>query len=491
MWLIIESGPEAGRFVEVTGERFTVGCSEGSGMRVEHDDVAELHATIRTARDGHFEIHDEGSHEGVFVEGERVTEPVPLNGDEKLRLGNDVLLRLSLENPDADEGEPVIEVPAEAMPELADALGVEPEELAAGAGGDPATRRRRWRAVVRAIRETRENVRRALAAAGVALAAALILALLVLTGAIGGDDGDQQSVAEVVEKASPSTVLVRTKLGKREGTGSGFALDTREGLVVTNYHVINGGRTFDVRVGEEFRTAEVVGAAPCDDLALLKIENSEGLKPLRLGSQKSLKQGQEVVALGFPANPSLRGELTSTAGVVSVPRSSFRLPTPDSPRFENLIQTDATLNPGNSGGPLVDRDGQLVGVNTAIFAVSRGPASAQGYAIGVDRVKEVMAELREGRSQRWLGAGMVPAPKRVVRRIGRTGLLVTTAVPGTAAAAVGFQGVLLTSLDGEVMDGTIATYCRAAEGIESGDTVDAEAIVKPGAAPRAVRLEMD
>ena len=486
MWVVIESGEAAGRSTQIEGDRFTIGSAEGSGLRIEHADVADLHATIRTESDGQLEVHDEGSDEGVFVEGERVTEPVALNGDEKLRLGNDVLLRLSLERP---EPEPVIEVPVEAVPELADALGVEPEELAAG-GADPVVRRRRWRAVVSAIRETRQAVQRALMAAGAALVAALVLGVLLLTGVIGGDD-DDGGVADVVARAGPSTVLVRSELGRRESTGSGFALDTREGLVVTNFHVINGGRNFDVRVGDEFRDAEIVGAAPCDDLALLKVDDSEGMRNLRLGAQKDLEQGQEVVALGFPANPSLRGELTSTAGVVSVPRSSFRLPTPDSPRFENLIQTDASLNPGNSGGPLVDSEARLVGVNTAIFAITRGPASAQGYAIGVDRVKEVVAELREGRSQRWFGAGMTPAPRRVVRAVGSRGVLVTAAVPGTAAADAGFEGVLLTSVNGRALDGTIAGYCSATEGTESGDTVDVEAIVKPGGAPRALRLEMD
>ena len=446
MWLLIEAGADADRWARIEGERFTIGSAQDSGLRVEHHDVEKLHATIRTRPDGELELHDEGSAEGVFVEGERVTEPVALSGDERIRLGNDVLLRLSLEEP-SDEGR------------------------------------------IETIRETRRSVRRALAVAGLALAAAVVVGILALTG---DEDGNgRESVADVVDRAGPSTVLVRSRFGRQESTGSGFALDTNEGLVVTNYHVINGGRTFDVRVGEDFRDAEVVGAAPCDDLALLKVEDTDGLRSLRLGSQRELRQGQQVVALGFPANPSLRGELTSTAGVVSVPRSSFRLPTRDSPHFENLIQTDAVLNPGNSGGPLVDSRGRLVGVNTAIFSLGRGPASAQGYAIGVDRVKEVVADLRRGRSQRWLGAGLLPPPRRLVRRVGRNGLLVTTAVPGTAAATIGLEGVLLTSLNGEAMDGTIAGYCAATEGLESGDDVDAEAIVRPGGAPRAISLEMD
>jgi S1-C subfamily serine protease len=477
MWVVIEAGAQDGHAARIEGDRFTIGSAEGSGLRIEHPDVEALHATIRVRADGGLELHDEGSAEGVFVEGERVTEPVALNGDEKLRLGDDVLLRLSLEEP-APAAE-AIEVPAEAVPEIAEALGVEPDVV----------RRRRWRALVTGIRDTRRSGRQALALAGAALAVAVVLGVLALTG--GDDGGDRASVEDVVDRAGPSTVLVRARLGSDMATGSGFALDKDEGLVVTNFHVINGGRTFDVRVGDDYRPAEVVGAAPCDDLALLKLDDTDGMKTLQLGSQKGLRQGQQVVALGFPANPSLRGELTSTAGVVSVPQSSFRLPTPDSPRFENLIQTDATLNPGNSGGPLVDSDGRLVGVNTAIFAITKGAASAQGYAIGVDRVKEVVADLRKGRSQRWLGAGMVPAPKRVVRRVGRRGLLITAAVPGTPAAKLGLEGVLLTSLDDQPLDGTIAGYCRATEGVGSGDQISGEAIVKPGGAPQLVSLQMD
>ena len=98
MWLVVESGPEAGQASRIEG-RFTIGSAKGSGLRIEHDDVEPHHATITVAEDGHIELRDEGSREGVFVEGGRVTDPVPLNGDEALRLGNDVLLRLSLDEP--------------------------------------------------------------------------------------------------------------------------------------------------------------------------------------------------------------------------------------------------------------------------------------------------------------------------------------------------------------------------------------------------------
>jgi hypothetical protein len=102
-----------------------------------------------------------------------------------------------------------------------------------------------------------------------------------------------------------------------------------------------------------------------------------------------------------------------------------------------------------------------------------------------------MADLRKGRSQRWIGTGLVPAPKRVVQRTGRQGLVATTAIPGTAASAVGLQGVLLTALNGQPLDGSIAGYCEAMKGTESGDTVEAEAIVKPGGAPQVLQVELD
>src|SRR5207248_8327799 len=130
------------------------------------------------------------------------------------------------------------------------------------------------------------------------------------------------------------------------------------------------------------QAATVVGVAPCDDLAVLKITDTSGMKTMQLGSQKGLSEGDNVVALGYPANASLNDNLTSTAGVVSVVRSSFRFPTPDSPQYPNMIQTDAALSPGNSGGPLIDDHKKLVGMNTAILVGIGGePVQGQGYAI--------------------------------------------------------------------------------------------------------------
>jgi S1-C subfamily serine protease len=140
---------------------------------------------------------------------------------------------------------------------------------------------------------------------------------------------------------------------------------------------------------------------------VLRVADASGLRTLPLGSQGDLRQGQTVVAVGFPGNSSLSDALTSTVGVVSVVRSAYREPTLDVPNLPNVVQTDAALNPGNSGGPLMNLDGRLVGVNSAGRTLNASGRIIQGqsYAIGVDQVREVIGRLRLGQSQGWYGLG--------------------------------------------------------------------------------------
>ena len=148
-----------------------------------------------------------------------------------------------------------------------------------------------------------------------------------------------------------------------------------------------------------------------------------------------------MVALGNPASASGGSSLTTTAGVVSAVRTSLRAPAPDSPRFLDLVQTDAALSPGNSGGPLVGRDGKLVGINTILFQGSREvPINSQGYAVGVDRIRAVIENLRESRSIGWFGAGLiVPSPELLRRGRLPDGLVVTAAAGGPARRAPGWK----------------------------------------------------
>ncbi len=201
-----------------------------------------------------------------------------------------------------------------------------------------------------------------------------------------------------------------------------------------------------------------------------------------------------MVAIGYPANASNEDKLTSTAGVVSVVESSFRFPSPDSPQYPNVVQTDAALNPGNSGGPLVDKRKQLVGVNTAILTSAQGaPVGGQGYAIGVDRVKEITDELRKGRSQAWAGFGFVFATNQQAQKeeLPSKGVVISPALPGTSAesADIPESGALLLEVNGQELEGSLTDYCVKAGSIEPGPTVPITLLDKPGAKPRTVDVK--
>ena len=193
---------------------------------------------------------------------------------------------------------------------------------------------------------------------------------------------------------------------RRTATGSGWVLDARRGLVVTAAHVVNEGVRYRLAVGGQARPARLLGSAPCEDIALLRVDGATGLRDAPLGKGADLEQGETVVALGYPASAAATDEVTSTRGVVSSESTTFRDPSPDVPGYREAVQTDTALNPGYSGGPLVDLDGRLVGVNAAARTTGSDgrPLEGQNYAIGIDRARRVLAELRRGRSIGWIGA---------------------------------------------------------------------------------------
>jgi serine protease Do len=290
-----------------------------------------------------------------------------------------------------------------------------------------------------------------------------------------------------VEQSKPRTVLVKAQSGDSGSGGSGFVLDAGEGHVVTNFHVVNGAEAIEVAVEEDSRPAELVAAAPCDDIALLKVDDTDGMETMALSSQDDVKQGDEVIALGFPANASLQDNLTSTTGTVSVVESSFNLPDPAAAPLDNVVQIDVALSPGNSGGPLVDKQGRLVGVNTAILTELEGsPIQGQGYAIGVDRLKEVAEDLKEERSRGWPGLALQAPPKKELdkRRLPE-GIIAGLPAPGSDAEAQGLAEILLTEIDGNPLTANMGSYCRAVEDIESGQSVRVRYVDKPSKAKSA------
>jgi len=224
-------------------------------------------------------------------------------------------------------------------------------------------------------------------------------------------DAYSRAVVQTLERTRGGVVSLRVhaRRGRRSGEGSGFLI-TPDGYLLTNSHVADAGDTITVTLddGSE-HAAERVGVDVDTDLALLRIGGAAPLQHLQLGDSRQLRVGQVVIAIGNPQGLSH----TVTTGVVSALGRSLRARSGH--LIEGVIQTDASLNPGNSGGPLLDTRAQVVGVNTAIIA----GAQLLCFAVPSDTARWVVSELlRHGRVRRaWLGivARSVPLPRRTMR----------------------------------------------------------------------------
>jgi S1-C subfamily serine protease len=264
-------------------------------------------------------------------------------------------------------------------------------------------------------------------------------------------DAYSRTVIAVAEELAPSVanlqVRRRTRRGPASGAGSGVVISP-DGFLITSAHVVEGSRrgtaTFDD--GREIKVS-LVGADPLSDLAVLRADAGD-LKPAHLGDAEELRVGQLVVAIGNPQG--FGGSVT--AGVVSGLGRSLPVGARGGPRrlVENVIQTDAALNPGNSGGALVDGAGHVVGINTALVGIGLGLAVPIN-----DATRAIVSTLiRDGRVRRaQLGAAVAPRPLPPVaaERLGRPGgVQIMQVVEGSAAERAGVRrGDLLVELDGE------------------------------------------
>jgi S1-C subfamily serine protease len=271
-------------------------------------------------------------------------------------------------------------------------------------------------------------------------------------GAPTGDtallDAYSTAVAGIVERVGPAVVRVETRQtaeSRRGGTGSGVILSP-DGLILTNSHVVAGAAVIGLADTEGRTTdAQLLGDDPDTDLALIRANAARNLPAATLGQSRRLKRGQLVAAIGNP----LGFEWTVTAGVISALGRS--LPTGTGRLIEDVIQTDAALNPGNSGGPLVSSAGEVVGINTAVIPGAQGIS----FAVASDTARFVLGELiRHGRVRRAF-IGVTAETAAIPRRFAlAAGLANTTGAvlraidqSGPASAAGLLTGDVVVALD--------------------------------------------
>jgi S1-C subfamily serine protease len=305
---------------------------------------------------------------------------------------------------------------------------------------------------------------------------------------------DARSIQDIYESAGPGVVQVTsTSVVSRDpffgaqparSLGSGFVID-RSGRIVTNYHVVADADEVEVNFsGDDRVPARIVGSDPSTDIAVLEIDaEARALTPLPLGDSDAVRVGDAVVAIGNPFGL----DRTVTAGIVSALQREIRAPNDFT--IENVIQTDAPINQGNSGGPLLNSRGQVIGVNSQISTGDNGGGNVGiGFAVPINTVKEVVSQIIEnGKVEHaWLGVEMLPIDQNLYetfRLPASEGALVAAVRPGSPADQAGLRGgdqqVVVDGVS-YVLGGDIITR---ADGEEVATPEDLSAIVmakKPG-----------
>ena len=254
---------------------------------------------------------------------------------------------------------------------------------------------------------------------------------------------------------------------KASSLGSGFIIDTK-GTVVTNNHVISGADDILVRVGDKEFKAKVVGADPYMDIAVLKMETRDQFKPVSFGDSDKARVGDWAVAIGNPFG--LGG--TVTAGIISARNRDINLT-----RYDDFIQTDASINQGNSGGPLFNLKGEVIGINTAIIAPGQSGSIGIGFAIPSNAASTVINQLiKFGETKRgWLGVRIQEVTKEIaeVEKLKKPqGALVASVGENSPADKAGIKaGDIILNFDGKKID-TMRTLPKVVASTEVGKSVE-------------------
>src|ERR1039457_2065918 len=281
------------------------------------------------------------------------------------------------------------------------------------------------------------------------------------------------SIPKLINKALPSIVSIDVKGQGGEDQGTGMVI-TKNGLVITNNHVIaaavNGGTITVTRTGStKALPATLIGTNPIDDVALIRMDNVSGLKPVTFGNSNDLVVGDAVVAIGNALGLAA-GTPTVTSGIVSaLGRTVTAGSSSSSETLNNMIQTDAAINPGNSGGPLLDSSGDVIGMNTAVAGTLPDGTSAQniGFAIPAATIESLLKSLKAGESVVNHGAfigveitSMTPQLQQQYKFKVSSGAVVMSVIAGTGASKAGLK-------QGDVIVGVNGTPITSAQDITS------------------------
>lgn len=282
---------------------------------------------------------------------------------------------------------------------------------------------------------------------------------------------EEMAWEDVVELMEPSTVMVRADFPETvvsfEGQGSGTGIVySDDGYIITNAHVVSGAAALTVSTSGDprQRSARFIGVSACDDLAVLQVTDTDGLGAATLGDSNEHRVGAEVATLGYPLGDMLGIDMSFARGVIGQMNDTQG-------HYERLIQHDAAVNPGNSGGPLVTRNGEVIGVNSLFI----DPAFGQSmyWAIDINQAKPIIDELEDGNNRLWHGMNLVP--NTYPDYFGsEEGLVVAAVGSGSSASSVGVQpAYLLTHLEGLSVN-TMEDVCRVLRSQNEGDSVSVE-----------------
>ena len=447
--LRVVAGNAAGKEIQLDGE-FLIGraADQDDGKLADDPEISRSHARISRRAGDQLAIEDLGSTNGTFVNGKRIEGAEVLKPGDTVKVGTTTLQLLSPEgeapqatafsatqDPKADEQatqaastpppppppppppaatpQPAAQPPAPPPPPPPARPPVPPPPPGAAPAPPPGGPPTAPPPPPTPQRGPSRGFPIIAVVAGVVVIALVVVGVILLAG--GGDENKTLSTKDIAKENKRSVVRVDTRRpgfrnGRRAveaGGGSGVVVDAKRGLVLTNAHVVAGASSIKATVGSTESNATVLGQAPCEDLAVIQLRpKPPGLQQATLGAASSVSSGDKVTALGFPGafeSSVADRRLQATDGTVSSGAAPGTI-APDLPKYPALIQHQAPISPGNSGGPLFNDKGEVVGINTI---GSSGERQNQNGAISITRAKSDLRDLMSDRNSGYLGWNLV------------------------------------------------------------------------------------